>query len=257
MTFPPQLSYLKDPNTTWFNPCWGYHGFWKRLAEFRQERSMDFQTAWAHRDMKRNKEIYATALSALCIAQGAPSEYGWWFTKPQQDPPDGVIATPLKNEKGDANIMHVREVEIVEYFGGDLIQAIKQKLSRKSYEPNTILICLLSPQGNDPLTVFDFNSLADQIKQEELPLAHIFLAGHGFQIQPSFLNMSREQQIEEMYKIMLIQLLPAYLITNISPLVCCKNFREGKEGAWLKFRGMGKGVGFENVTVESAPKLFD
>lgn len=257
MAFPPHLAYLKDPNTTWFNPCWGYHGFWKRLGEFRQERSCDFQTAWTHRDMKRNKEIYATALSALCVANDAPSEYGWWFTKPKQDPPDGVIATPLKNESRDANIMHVREVEIVEYLDGDLIDTIKRKLGNKSYEPNTILICLLSPQGDKPLTVFDFSSIAEQIQKESLPLIHTFLAGHGFQIDPSFVNKSRDQQIEDMYKIMLIQLLPKFVITNISPSICCKSFREGKEGAWLKFRGMGKGVGFESVTVDSPPKLFD
>lgn len=207
--------------------------------------------------MKRNKEIYATALTALCVAHDAPSEYGWWFTKPKQDPPDGVIATPLKNVELDANIMHAREVEVVEYLGGDIVQTIKEKLTRKSYEPNTILICLLSPQGEGPVTVFDFNSIAEQIQKEDLPLAHIFLAGHGFHIKESFLHKTREQQIEEMYKIMLVQLLPKYVITNISPTTICKNFREGKEGAWLKFRGLGKGTGFENVTVEEAPKLFD
>ena len=33
MAFPPHLTYLKDSSTMWFNPCWGYHGFWKRLSE--------------------------------------------------------------------------------------------------------------------------------------------------------------------------------------------------------------------------------
>ena len=257
MTFPPHLAYLKDPSTMWFNPCWGYHGFWKRLSEFRQERNLDFQTAWSHRDMKRNKELYATALAALCVQQDAPSEYGWWFTKPSQDPPDGVIATPVRDTELDANIIRVREVEVVEYLGGSLLDTIRQKLKGKSYEPNTILVCLLSPQGSDQLTVFNFESLAKQIKQAALPLAHVFLAGHGFQIPLDFEKMSREQQFEEMYKIMLVQLLPKYAMTNISPLHCCKNFREGKEQAWLKFIGLGKGTGFQKVTADAVPELFN
>ena len=257
MAFPPHLAYLKDTSTMWFNPCWGYHGFWKRLSEFRQEKNLDFQTAWSQRDMKKNKEMYATALAALCVQQDAPSEYGWWFTKPSQDPPDGVIATPVRDTELDANIMRVREVEVVEYLGGSLLDTIQQKLKGKSYEPNTILVCLLSPQGSNQLTVFNFESLAEQIKQAALPLAHVFLAGHGFQIPLDFEKMSREQQFEEMYKIMLVQLLPKYAMTNISPLHCCKNFREGKEQAWLKFMGLGKGTGFQKVAVDTAPKLFN
>jgi len=255
MRFPQHFEYLKNADITWFNPCWGYHGFWKRLDEFQKERKVDFQKAWSHRDMKRNKEIYATALAALCMQQDAPTKYGWWFTKPKQDPPDGIIATPLQDDIQNVNIMHGREVEVVEYLGGSLLETIRRKLDRKAYEPNTILVCLLSPQGEIP--IFDFASLAQELQKISLPLAHIFLAGHGFQITPSFSRLNIEQQIEEMYKILFVQLLPNYALINSSPNIVCKNFRDGHEQAWLKFSGIGKGTGFQKVTVDTPPKLFD
>ena len=51
MTFPSHLDYLKNPDIVWFNPCWGYHGFWKRLAQFREEKGFDFKSAWLDREV--------------------------------------------------------------------------------------------------------------------------------------------------------------------------------------------------------------
>ena len=254
MIFPPHLDYLKDPNIIWFNPCWGYHGFQKRLAEFQQEQGIDFQTAWSHRDMKRNKEIYATAMAALCIQQDAPTKYGWWFTKPPQDPPDGIIGTIIEDKSIEGNIMAVHEVEVVEYIGGSLLKTIRDKLKNKSYEPNTILICLLSPKASGS---FSFSTLSEQLKKFDLPLSHIFLTFHGFHITSSLQNSTIEKMIGEMLKITFIQLLPKYSVVNVLPYTCCKVFRANKEDAWLKFIKRGRGMGFDKVTVEEAPKLFD
>ncbi len=255
MGFPSYFTYLKDKNITWFNPCWGYDGFWKRINEFQKDRRIDFGAAWSHKDMKRNKELYATSLVALCMQHDVPTKRGWWFTKPPQDPPDGLIGTPIEDEVGGGNIMHGREVEVVEHFGGSLLDTIKNKLGNKSYEPNTILVCLLSPQDN--VSIFDFKSISEQIRSISLPLAHIFLVGHGFQITFKFRDLSREEKIEEMSKVLLVQLLPKYAMVNISPDSSCKSYREGKEQAWLKFTKIGKGVDFQQVTLKSAPKLFD
>ena len=256
MTFPPHLDYLKDINIIWFNPCWGYYGFQKRLAEFQQERGVDFQTAWSHRDMKRNKEIYATAMAALCMQQDAPTKHGWWFTKPPQDPPDGIIGTVIEDKSIGGNIMSVREVEVVEYIGGSLLRTIRNKLKNKSYEPNTILICLLSPKTSASV-VFDFLTLSEQLKKFNLPLSHIFLAFHGFQVTSSLQNLTIEKMIDEISKIAFIQLLPKYAVVNVSPYTCCETFRTSEEEAWLKFTKRGKGIGFKKVTLKEAPKLFD
>ena len=145
MSFPPHLDYLKAVDITWYNPCWGYSGFWKRITEFQQERKIDFQTAWTHRDMKRNKELYVAALTALAMMQDTGTK--WWFTKTKQDPPDALIGTVQNDFESGGNLMSVRELEIVVHFCGSLVDTVVNKLNRKHkrYEPNTALVCLLSP----------------------------------------------------------------------------------------------------------------
>ena len=255
MRFPLHFNYLKDSNIIWFNPCWGCLGFLKRIFEFQKEQRVDFRVAWSHRDMKRNKEIYATAMAALCMQESLPEKHGWWFTKPPQDPPDGVIGAPIEDINVEAIIMHGREIEIVEYLGGSLVETIKNKLHNKSYEPNTVLVCLLSSW--DSIKIFDFETISEQLKQLNFPLAHIFLVGHGFQITPSLSSLTKEELVAEMLKIFCVQLLPKYTTINISPSARCKSFQEGREQAWLKFTKLGKGITFQKVTIAETPKLFD
>jgi len=248
MTFPPHLDYLKNPDIVWFNPCWGYHGFWKRLAQFRQEKGLDFKAAWLDRGMKRNKELYATALLALSMQQDAPTKHGWWFTKPHQDPPDGIIGTILESEIG--NIINVREVEVVEYFDGQILDTLKDKMKDKSYEPNTALVCLLSPNTTG---LIDLKSLSQQIQDAKFPLSYIFAVFHGFEIS----SLPSNPVLEDLVKTTLVQLAPEYVVVNFSPHVICKSWFEGKEQSWLKFIGRGKNTDFQKVTVENIPKLFD
>jgi len=248
MTFPPHLNYLKNPDIIWFNPCWGYFGFWKRIREFQKERNIDFQNAWLHRDMKRNKELYATALLALSMQQDAPMKHGWWFIKPSQDPPDGVIGTILEKEIG--NIINVREVEVVEYFDGQILDTLKDKMKNKSYEPNTALVCLLSPNATG---LIDLKSLSQQIQDAKFPLSYIFAVFHGFEIS----SLPKNPALEDLVKTTLVQFAPEYVVVNFSPHVICKSWFEGKEQSWLKFVGRGKNTDFQKVTVDSTPKLFD
>jgi hypothetical protein len=248
MKFPPYFEYLKDLEITWFNPCWGYYGFWERLSLFQQEMGVDFLTAWTHRKMKRNKEIYAVAMAALSMRKDVPTKYGWWFTKPKHDPPDGLIATMIEDRGNDVNILHGREVEVMEYFSGSLLDAIKRKLKNKNYEENTILVCLLSPEK---MSIFDFRELSEKIRKESLPLDHIFLVGHGFS------GNSTGENIKKAISTLFIQLLPSFAVIKLSPNTYCKEFKEGKEAAWLRFDKIGKGTGLKKVTVKSPPKLFD
>lgn len=254
MKFLPYFYYLKDPNIVWFNPCWGYLDFWRRLSEFQKERGFDFQKAWRHRDMKRNKEIYTTALAAMCLQYNLPTEYGWWFTKPQQDPPDGLVATPTNEEGG--NIMNVREVEIVEHLNGSVKDTIEKKLSKKNYEPHTILVCLLSPEKFE---IFDFKKLSEQIRELKLSLTHIFVIGHGCLIPSGGFEktLTSDEKLKRLNGAMLIQLLPKYTEVPIQPDELCKPFLEGKQSAWLRFESIGKSKGFRQVKVNPPPKLFD
>lgn len=254
MTFPSHLEYLKEKNITWFNPCWGYYGFWKRMKDFQQEKNIDFQTSWLHRDMKRNKERYAVAMAALCMQQDSPEKNGWWFTKILQDPPDGLIGAPREYEK-KGNLMRVREVEVVEYFGkGSLLEIIKKKLDKKSYEPNTILVCLLSPED---IENYDFRKISKELIGADLPLIHIFVLFHGFKMDTNLKNLSDEEKLNKMLEVAFVQLSPIYNFVSISPLDCCANFVARKEAAWLKFSGRGMTPGFCDVTLKKAPILFD
>jgi len=248
MAFPLHLNYLKDTNIIWFNPCWGYFGFWKRLAEFRQEKNFDFRAAWLDRRMKRNKELYATALLTLSMRQDAPNERGWWFTKPSSDPPDGVIATISETPKG--NIISVREVEVVEYFGGNLLDTFKNKMENKSYEPNTALVCLLSPNA---IEILDLIDLSKQIKNIKFPLTYIFVVFHGFEI----VSLPEKPAIEDLVKVTLVQLAPDYVPVNFSPHLICKSWRAGEEQCWIKFLGRGMNTDLVKIKVDTAPKLFD
>ncbi len=254
MKFPPHLKYLHDAEITWFNPCWGYLGFWKRIKEFQKERGIDFNAAWLHRDMKRNKELYVTALAALCMQHDTSESEGWWFTKTRQDPPDGIIGTPQKDFDTGGNLMSIREVEIVEYLDGPLTQTIDRKLRGKLYEPNTILICLLSPRG---MGIYDFQDVSRQVSSMNYAIKHIFVVFHGFLISETTPNLTDAELAQEMSRIAFIQLAPKYGVVNILPSESCAKFISGDESAWLKFEGRGRRAGFKNVTVESAPKLFD
>lgn len=238
MKFPPYFEYLKKPEITWFHPCWGYYGFKERLSSFQREMGVDFLTAWNHRKMKRNKEIYAISMVALSMRKDVPVEHGWWFTKPDHDPPDGLIATLVEDKSKDGNILHGREVEVMEYFGGSLLDAIRRKLRNKSYEENTMLVCLLSPEN---ISFFNFKQLSEEIKRESLPLKHIFAIGHGA------LESDNMENIEKVTSILFIQLSPIFTAISTSPDIYCEKLKKKEECAWLKFDKIGRGTGLKKL----------
>ncbi len=246
--FPPHLDYLKGPDITWFNPCYGFLGFWQEFNKFKNENNLSFDDTWKSRGIKRAKEIYVTSIAALASQQSEHLKRRWWITKPDQDPPDGVIGTIDETSLG--NLINVREVEVVEHFDGDILDTITTKLKQKSYEPNTVLVCLISTTH-----AYNLKKISEDISKENLHLNHIFLAGHGHMVLDK--NKITEQDVLEMAKkISLMQIRPVVGVSSLDPLMICKSWAIGKETNWLKLNKRGTKAGLVAVTAENPPKLF-
>lgn len=249
--FPPHLDYLRNKDLIWFNPCWGFYAFWERFEIFKNENDLDYEDAWLHKKMKNNKEKYFAALVALFLQQNNYEKNGWWFTKTSQDPPDAIVGTPRETNIG--NIISVREIEITEHIGdGDILETIEKKLGRKMYEPNTILVCFISPKN---IKTFNFKEISANLIKENFSLKNIFILFHGFYVKSS--KIKKEEILLEMQKISFIQLTPVYNSFSLLPQDCCKNFLSGSEKAWLKFSGRGLKPGFQDSISDGVYKIFD
>lgn len=247
--YPPHLSYLKEKGTIWFNPAYGIGAFWGESRKLGEKLNKPFKEVWIHRDFKRAKEIYATSIIAMAMSKQDKKEF--WIIKPKNDPPDGVIGTII--EKDGFQEMHVREIEVVEHIEGNLLDTIRKKLSDKRYEPNTILVCYISQGGG-----FDPEKEAKIISKEITSLDHIFLVFTGLRasdIPLNFESMDKKDLARVLLKISLVQIKPVFSFSTIDPIEDCKKLREGKEGAFYIFKGVGKG-GTESITLENPPKLF-
>lgn len=247
--YPPHLSYLKEKGTVWFNPAYGVTSFWGEYRKLAEKLKKPHDYIWNHRDLKRAKEIYATSIIGMAL--GKQDKKQWWMVKPKNDPPDGVIGTVI--QKDGFQEIHVREVEVVEHLKGNLLDTIREKLGKKQYEPNTILVCYVSQGG-----VVDAKKESEIISKEITSLKHIFLVFTGMKLSDlpkNTENMSKKDLARALLKISLIQIKPVFSHITIDPIEDCKNFREGKEGAFYIFKGVGKG-GTESITLENPPKLF-
>lgn len=244
---PAYLSYLKEKGITWFNPCNGLMGFWNEYRQLREKLNKPHDYIWTHRDLKRAKEIYATSIIAKVMQQ--QEEVGmWWILKPKNDPPDGVIGTIV--EKNGIKKIHIREIEVVEHLSGEVIDTVKNKLSRKYYEPNTALVCYLSGGGT-----YDLKKLAEEISKEITSLEHIFLVFTGQEINSIPRNASDEELLRALLKVSLVQIKPLYSVTTIDPISVCESWRAGKESNFFIFEGLGKGNA-RPITLHNPPHLF-
>lgn len=232
--YPPHLTYLNEKGTTWFNPAYGithFLGNYKKLM-----------------NIKEAKEIYVSSIIAMAMSKQEQTEQ-WWVIKPKKDPPDGVIGTIV--EKNGLPEMRVREIEVVEHTGGDILDTIRKKLSKKQYEPNTILACYLLRGG-----VFDLEVLSKIISREATSLSHIFLAFPGRKLSDIHESATQNDFLRSILKITLVQIKPVYSFSSIDPIEDCKNWKEGKEGSFFIFEGKGKG-GSRPISLENSPKLYD
>ncbi|MFZ2555593.1 MAG: hypothetical protein WAZ27_01845 [Minisyncoccia bacterium] len=246
--YPPHLTYLNVPNTAWFNPCYGVFGFQKELQRLKELHGSTVDV-WRHRDIKRSKEIYATAIAAMGFAHQTTPKTTWWIHKPIQDPPDGVIGTIVK--RGDIQEMHVREVEVVENFDGNVENTILVKLKQKQYEPNTVLVCLLSTMG-----ILDLKSLSTKIINQHTNLEHIFVAAHGREVSSIPKNATEAEIIRALFALTIVQLKPTFASVTVDLLTACEEWKQGKEGNFFIFEKRGRGTENRSVTLDNPPTLF-
>lgn len=241
------LHYLKERGIAWFNPCYGLVGFW---AEYRKlkERFTDkeFDYVWKHRGLKRAKEILATSIVAKLMEK--ETKQSWWILKPKNDPPDGVVGTLIGPE--GMQRMHVREIEVVEHMEGKILDTIRRKLSGKSYEPNTALVCYISQGG-----VTDFEKLHQKIVDEKLSLDHIFCVFPGTHVANVPMDADNETTARTLFKYSLIQLKPVFSFQTIDPIDDCAEWRKGNCANFHIFEGIGKGSS-RPITLDEPPKLF-
>lgn len=244
--YPPNLYYLKEKGSAWFNPSYGIMGFFQESKKISEKLNIPYTETWKHRSMQRAKEIYATAIVAKAMSKQEQQQ--WWIYKPNADPPDGVIGTII--HRGDTPVMHVREVEVVEHIDGDLADTIRTKLSQKYYEPNTILACYVTKGG-----VFDLDNLATTFSKEATNLEHIFLVFPGQKLSDIDASLPKEELLKSMLKISSVQIKPVLSYITIDPLTDCKPWMEGEEGTFFIYEGLGKGEA-RPITLENPPKLF-
>ncbi|HUV81279.1 MAG TPA: hypothetical protein VMW21_02035 [Patescibacteria group bacterium] len=244
--YPPNLLYLKEKGTIWFNPCYGINGFWNEYRKLKDKLNKTHSYVWSHRDLKRAKEIYATSIVAMAMAKQDKTK--WWIYKPKDDPPDGVIGTTVQRD--GIQEMHVREVEVVEHINGDLLDTIRTKLSRKQYEPNTILVCYISQGG-----IFDLKKESEIILKEITSLNHIFLVFPGLKLADIPQNVRGDDFLRSIFKISSVQIKPVFSFVSIDPIEDCKLWKSGEEGSFFIFEGIGRG-GSRPITLKNPPKLF-
>lgn len=244
--YPPHLRYLLEKGTTWFNPCYGLTEFWSEYRNLKQKLNKPHEYVWSHRDLKRAKEIYA--ISIIAVAMSKSDSLKWWILKPKIDPPDGVIGTKIL--KNGIEEMHVREVEVVEHINGEIVDTIRNKLSRKRYEPNTILVCYISQGG-----ILDLEKIAEVLLREVTSLNHIFLVFPGLKVSEIPSNAQGNDFLHSIYKLSSVQIKPIFSYVEINSIEDCKEWRLGKTGNFFVFAGRGKG-GSMAITLKNPPKLF-
>lgn len=241
------LSYLKEKGSTWFNPSYGICGFRDEYNKLHEKLNRSHNHTWNHRNLKRAKEIYAISILAKVMEKQEQTGQ-WWIQKPKDDPPDGVIGTII--EKNRIRKMYVREVEVVEHIEGTLLDTIRKKLTRKRYEPNTILVCYISQGG-----IFNLERESKIILNETTSLSHIFLVFPGLKISDIPQDTKGVDFLQKVYKLSSVQIKPVFSFATIDPVEDCKAWRNGEEGNFYIFKGIGRG-GSRPVTLENPPTLF-
>ena len=154
---------------------------------------------------KKDRERYCVSLVALAMMSDSKME--WWTNMPIQDPPDGLVMT-LTQEKPDALKGYMREVEVVEHRDKpeNIFNVIRNKMTEKSYESNTILVCL----GLTP-AVYDFKSLSTELTKVTSSLGHIFVMFAGVSLNQDKIVVD---QIKTTFT--MVQLLPVFQMTTFN-----------------------------------------
>jgi hypothetical protein len=243
------LSYLKDKDLVWFNPCNGIIVFWNKYFNLKKELNISHADLWKHRKLKRYKEIYITSIVAKTI-ELSEKQGKWWIAKTKQDPPDGVIGK-FEETKSKGQFMKIREIEIVEHLNGDIIETINNKIHNKNYEPNTILVCYVSQGGS-----YDFVDISSRVIELEGKLNHVFVVFPGGLLSDLSAQPGDAEIFDFAKKTTVIQLKPEYNLHSANLINSCAAWRRGEEGNFFKSEGLGRS-GARQITLENPPLLFD
>lgn len=184
---------------------------------------------------KKDRERYC--LSIISLALKNDSNLDWWTHMPNSDPPDGLVMT-LRQEKNDAYMGYMREVEVVEHRDEpeNIFAVIRNKMVEKTYIPNTILACLvLTP------AIYDLQKLATMLSPIESSLKHVFVVFASVLLNQ---NLPRPDQIQTTYT--MVQLLPVFEQTTLDVRPHLDDFKErydnGQESRLIENNGLHYGT---------------
>src|SRR3989344_7552115 len=153
---------------------------------------------------KKDRELYCVSLVGLALKND--SNLDWWIHMPNPDPPDGLVIT-LRQEKNNAYMGYLREVEVVEHRDAPekIFDAIWNKMIEKAYESNTILVCLvLTP------AIYDLQKLAKMLSLIKSSLKHVFVVFAGISLTQGLTSPIQTQATYTM-----VQLLPVFEQTTL------------------------------------------
>ena len=196
---------------------------------------------------KKDRERYCVSLVALAMMND--SKMDWWTNMPTQDPPDGLVMT-LIEEKPNIFRGYIREVEVVEHRDKpeQIFNVIRNKMTKNSYEKNTILVCLaLTP------AVYDFNMLAKKLSEIASSLKHVFVIFAGASLTQSNITIDK---LKTTFTI--VQLLPIFETETFDYIPYLNDFKErydkGQESRLIKGNEIFYGTSnpkFINKKIES------
>jgi len=164
---------------------------------------------------KKDRERYCVSIISLALKND--SNLDWWTHMPNPDPPDGLVMT-LRQEKNDAYMGYMREVEVVEHREApeNIFAVIRDKMVENTYKSNTILVCLvLTP------AIYDLQKLATMLSPIESSLKHVFVIFTGVLLTHS---LPTPDQIQTTYT--MVQLLPVFEQTTLDIRPHLDDFKE-------------------------------
>lgn len=167
---------------------------------------------------KKDRERYCVSVVGLALKND--SNLDWWTHMPNPDPPDGLVMT-LKQEKNGAYMGYMREVEVVEHRDAPekIFNVIRNKMVEKTYESNTILVCLaLTP------AIYNFQKLATMLAPIKSSLKHIFVVFTGVSLTK---NLPPAVQMQTAYT--MVQLIPVFQQTTLDSRPHINDFKEKYE----------------------------
>lgn len=184
---------------------------------------------------KKDRERYCVSIVGLALKND--SNLDWWTHMPNPDPPDGLVMT-LKQEKNGAYMGYMREVEVVEHRDAleKIFNVIRNKMVEKTYESNTILVCLaLTP------AIYNFQKLATMLVPIKSSLKHIFVVFTGVSLTK---NLPSAVQMQTAYT--MVQLIPVFQQTTLDSRLHLNDFKEkyekGQESRLIEDNGIYYGT---------------